>query len=152
MSEKIAVHWFRQDLRIKDNPSLEAASKFDSFIPIYILDDTNSGEFKMGSASRWWLYHSLNKLNESLGGSLRLFKGDPCVILPKLIEDYSVSNVFWNRCYEPWRIDRDKKIKNELEKMLVREKRMEIFKKCLIFLDTRVELDQNGFKFDIFEH
>jgi|TARA_B100000902_G_C26797113_1_gene662728 ribonuclease D len=44
------------------------------------------------------------------------------------------------------------KIKNELEKMLIREKRMEIFKKCLIFLDTRVELDQSGFKFDIFEH
>ena len=44
------------------------------------------------------------------------------------------------------------KIKNELEKMLIREKRMDIFKKCLIFLDTRVELDQNGFKFDIFEH
>ena len=44
------------------------------------------------------------------------------------------------------------KIKNELEKMLIREKRMEIFKKCLSFLDTRVELDQNGFKFDIFEH
>ena len=44
------------------------------------------------------------------------------------------------------------KIKSELEKMLLREKRMEIFKKCLIFLDTRVELDQSGFKFDIFEH
>ena len=44
------------------------------------------------------------------------------------------------------------KIKNELEKMLIREKRMEIFKKCLIFLDTRVALDQSGFKFDIFEH
>jgi len=44
------------------------------------------------------------------------------------------------------------KIKNELEKMLIREKRMDIFKKCLSFLDTRVELDQNGFKFDIFEH
>ena len=44
------------------------------------------------------------------------------------------------------------KIKTELEKMLIREKRMEIFKKCLSFLDTRVELDQNGFKFDIFEH
>ena len=29
---------------------------------------------------------------------------------------------------------------------------MEIFKKCLSFLDTRVELDQSGFKFDIFEH
>ena len=44
------------------------------------------------------------------------------------------------------------KIKNELEKMLVREKRMDIFKNCLNFLDTRVELDQSGFKFDIFEH
>ncbi len=44
------------------------------------------------------------------------------------------------------------KIKNELEKMLVREKRVDIFNKCLNFLDARVELDQNGFKFDIFEH
>ena len=44
------------------------------------------------------------------------------------------------------------KIKLELEKMLIREKRMEIFKNCLNFLDTRVKLDQTGFKFDIFEH
>ena len=44
------------------------------------------------------------------------------------------------------------KIKFELEKMLIREKRMSIFNKCLEFLDTRVTLDQNGFKFDIFEH
>ena len=44
------------------------------------------------------------------------------------------------------------KIKKELEKMLIREKRMNIFNRCLSFLDTRVELDQNGFKFDIFEH
>ena len=44
------------------------------------------------------------------------------------------------------------KIKNELEKMLIREKRINVFNRCLSFLDTRVELDQNGFKFDIFEH
>ena len=44
------------------------------------------------------------------------------------------------------------KIKNELEKMLIREKRMDLYKKCINFLDTRVELDQTGFKFDIFEH
>ena len=44
------------------------------------------------------------------------------------------------------------KIKEELEGMLIREKRMDIFKKCLEFLDTRVELDQKGFKEDIFEH
>ena len=44
------------------------------------------------------------------------------------------------------------KIKSELEKMLIRENRMELFKSCFNFLNTRVELDQNGFKFDIFEH
>ena len=44
------------------------------------------------------------------------------------------------------------KIKSELESMLIREKRIDIFKKCLEFLDTRVELDQKGFKEDIFEH
>ena len=44
------------------------------------------------------------------------------------------------------------KIKKELENMLIREKRIDIFQKCLAFLDTRVELDQKGFKEDIFEH
>ena len=44
------------------------------------------------------------------------------------------------------------KIKTELERMLIREKRLDIFNNCLTFLDTRVALDQNGFKFDIFEH
>ena len=44
------------------------------------------------------------------------------------------------------------KIKANLEKMLIRENRMELFQNCLLFLNTRIELDQNGFKFDIFEH
>ena len=44
------------------------------------------------------------------------------------------------------------KIKAQLEKMLVREKRMDLFNRCINFLDTRIELDQNSFKFDIFEH
>ena len=44
------------------------------------------------------------------------------------------------------------KIKVELEKMLIREERMNIYKKCIEFLDTRIELYQKGFKFSIFEH
>ena len=44
------------------------------------------------------------------------------------------------------------KIKNELEKMLIRENRLELFKKRVAFLDTRIELDHSGFKIDIFEH
>ena len=44
------------------------------------------------------------------------------------------------------------RIKTELEKMLIREGRIDIYKKCIEFLDTRIELDQKGFKFSIFEH
>jgi ribonuclease D len=44
------------------------------------------------------------------------------------------------------------KIKHDLEKMLVREDRLVIYKKCIEYLDTRIELDQKGFKFSIFEH
>jgi ribonuclease D len=44
------------------------------------------------------------------------------------------------------------KIKGELEKMLKRENRMDLYKNCIMFLDTRIKLDQSGFKFDVFEH
>ena len=44
------------------------------------------------------------------------------------------------------------KIHSELDKILVRENRLELYKKCIEFLDTRIELDQKGFKFDIFSH
>ena len=44
------------------------------------------------------------------------------------------------------------RIKNELEKMLKRENRMDLYKNCITFLDTRIKLDQSGFKFDVFEH
>ena len=44
------------------------------------------------------------------------------------------------------------KIKQELSKMLLRENRMGLFKSCMDFLETRVELDQKGFKDDIFHH
>ena len=115
MTLKKSIHWFRQDLRINDNPSLNSASQFDTFLPIYILDDVNSGEFSMGAASRWWLHHSLTKLNKNLNGKLLIYKGNPSEILEKLIEENEITHISWNRCYEPWRIKRDKEIKKELE-------------------------------------
>lgn len=63
----LTIHWFRQDLRLSDNPSLSAAVKNGDVLPIYTLDDYNPGHHIMGEASRVWLHYSLNKLNESLG-------------------------------------------------------------------------------------
>ena len=43
-------------------------------------------------------------------------------------------------------------IHNELEKILQREKRVELYKECLKFLKTRVDLDLALFKDDIWSH
>ena len=115
MKKGTAIHWFRQDLRLSDNPALDSATQYETLIPIYILDEVNSGEFKMGAASKWWLHQSLTKLNESLDGKLLVYQGNPHEILNKLIEEQEVSYVTWNRCYEPWRIYRDKEIKRNFE-------------------------------------
>jgi deoxyribodipyrimidine photolyase len=47
MTEGTAIHWFRQDLRIKDNPSLESAAKYKSFIPIYIWLQTPKKDYPL---------------------------------------------------------------------------------------------------------
>jgi len=122
MSKGIAIHWFRQDLRITDNPSLETAAEFDAVLPIYILDDENSQEFKMGSASRWWLHNSLQSLNESLDGKLSIYSQNPEIVIQELLKKYEIKAVFWNRCYEPWRIDRDIDIKAYLDDKKIENK------------------------------
>ncbi len=68
----------------------------------------------MGSASRQWLHHSLRALNKSLGGKLHIFKGDPFLIFEQLLETNTIKGIFWNRCYEPWRMTRDASLKDQL--------------------------------------
>jgi deoxyribodipyrimidine photo-lyase len=115
MSTALNIVWFRQDLRLRDNPALIAASQQGRILPVYILDDSNAGDWAMGTASRWWLHQSLTALNQSLDNKLWVLKGDPKTLLPKLCADKQVSGVYWNRCYEPWRIKRDKALKQKLE-------------------------------------
>ena len=109
--KNINVMWFRQDLRLADNPALTNALKDGKTLPIFILDDFNSKEHVNGAASKWWLHHSLIKLNISLKNKLCFFRGNPIDILGEINKRFEISNIFWSRCYEPWRIKRDKKIK-----------------------------------------
>ena len=44
------------------------------------------------------------------------------------------------------------KIKEDLNKMLVRENRIVLYESCVQFLKTRIKLDQEGFAEDIFSH
>lgn len=117
---KKLICWFRRDLRIHDNPALYNAAKEGLVLPIYILDDSNSAEYATGSASKVWLHHSLIALNLKLQGNLIVNRGNPIEILTKLVNFYKIDNVYWNRCYEPWQMDRDKNIKKALEERSVK--------------------------------
>ncbi|MCB9988912.1 MAG: deoxyribodipyrimidine photo-lyase [Rhodospirillales bacterium] len=116
MSHSPVILWFRQDLRLGDNLAVLAAYKARRPVfPVFILDDKNAGVWKHGGASRWWLHKSLQALNEKLGGTLRFYRGDARQIIPDLAKEYKAQAVFWNRCYEPWRTERDKQIKATLK-------------------------------------
>tara|TARA_Y100000389_G_scaffold184451_1_gene202921 strand:- start:2880 stop:4322 length:1443 start_codon:yes stop_codon:yes gene_type:complete len=117
MTKKIAICWFRQDLRLYDNKALFEASKNENILPIYILDDENSKKYKIGSASRLWLHYSLKSLKKSLGGKLSVYSGNPEEILVNILNRHEVEAIYWNRCYEPWRIKRDSKIKTHLKNL-----------------------------------
>ena len=117
MMEDVAVCWFRQDMRLSDNPALSAAAEHQHVLPVYVLDTKNPGTFVPGAASQWWLHCSLHALNQSLGGKLSVYEGDPKQILADIVQRLPVTAVHWNRCYEPWSMERDTKIKTTLIQM-----------------------------------
>ncbi|MGN6572116.1 MAG: cryptochrome/photolyase family protein [Pseudolabrys sp.] len=105
------IVWFRQDLRIGDNPALAAAGKHGPVVPLYILDE--EGRRPLGAASRWWLHHSLTALEENLGG-LVLRRGDPAKALLEIAKTAGADRIVWNRCHEPDAIARDEAVVDAL--------------------------------------
>lgn len=106
-----AIFWFRNDLRLHDNPGLMAAIEVGQVLPIFILDP----RFNLGSVSRCWLHHSLDSLNNSLHHVLNLYKGDSEEVICSLIAKFEITHVFWNRVYEPDQIKRDASLKSLLK-------------------------------------
>jgi len=116
------IVWFRQDLRLSDNPALQegVASKLP-IVPLYIDDSAEIEEAysRPGGATKWWLHHSLMSLDTELkkqGSRLIVRRGSPEQVLTKLIDEVSAERVCWNRCYEPQSIERDKGLKQALGK------------------------------------
>jgi deoxyribodipyrimidine photo-lyase len=111
------IVWFRNDLRLFDNPALHAAAAEtgSAIIPLYIFDTKDhTRPWRSGGASRVWLYHSLQKLSLSTCNHLIFKAGNPLDILTDIIQKTGASAVYWNRCYDPGSIARDQTIKSSL--------------------------------------
>jgi deoxyribodipyrimidine photo-lyase len=115
-----AIIWFRRDLRLQDNPTLQwAALHGMEVIALYIHAESEDGIWKRGAASRWWLHHSLQSLQRDLRQNnieLHLFKGDSLDVLKQLITDTSATTLLMNRLWEPHLHQRDQQLKGDLEK------------------------------------
>jgi deoxyribodipyrimidine photo-lyase len=113
-----AIVWFRQDLRLRDNPALQAAARLGGpIVPVYILCDAEEQDFAAGGASRWWLHRSLAALADDLrtrGSRLSLLRGPALECLREAAARTGAGAVFWNRRYEPAAVARDIEVKSQL--------------------------------------
>ena len=116
------IVWFRQDLRLADNPALAAAARSGRpVIPLYVLE-ANPASRPLGGAARWWLDKSLRARSADLaarGGRLVLRRGDAARIVETLAAETGASGVYWNRLYDPATIERDGDLKAALKSVSV---------------------------------
>ena len=114
-----AVVWLRRDLRLHDNAALMAALETGLALTVlYVDDQKNAGEWRLGGASAAWLYKSLASLDlslQKLGAKLLIRRGDSGAVLAELCQEVSATHVFWHRLYEPDVVARDTAIKTQLK-------------------------------------
>ncbi|KWS02850.1 Deoxyribodipyrimidine photolyase [Lysobacter capsici AZ78] len=141
----IALVWFRNDLRLSDNPALRAALDAGYIpVPIYIHAPDEHGSWRPGAASDAWRHRSLEALDRDLrkrGSHLRRFFGPSLATLQSLVLATDAKAVFWNRRYEPYIEKRDTKIKQALRRM---DLEVESFNSALMFEPWTLRTKQGG--------
>ena len=148
MSQNIIV-WFRQDLRLDDNPALEAAiAAKHPIIPLFI-DDRN-GQRAPGTMARWWRDQSLARLDADLqarGSRLIYRTGDSKSVLDALIAETGADIIYWNRQYEAASVARDTSIKQDLK---ARGLTVESFNSHMLFEPWEITSKSTGGPFKVF--
>lgn len=113
---KPSLVWFRDDLRLADNPALHAAAALgEPIIALYVLDEESPGVRPLGAAVKWWLHHSLALLADQLrerGVPLVLGRGPATDVVTRVAEHTGA--VFWNRRYGAPERDIDTQLKAAL--------------------------------------
>ena len=149
-SKAPALVWFRQDLRLADNPALAAAiERGYPVIPVYIWAPEEEGDWPPGAASKWWLGRSLANFSAALkkrGSRLIVRRGPAAESLSRLIAETGATAVFWNRRYEPAAVARDSSLSSRLGERGVLT---ESFNGSLLF-DPWAIRNQSGQPFRVF--
>ena len=115
------IFWHRRDLRIHDNAGLYKALKSGEIIqPIFIFDTTILSKLPVSDQRVLFIHQELQKLKAKyaeLGSDLKVFHGNPRDIIPLIVETYNAKIVYTNRDYEPYALQRDKALFEQLKEV-----------------------------------
>ena len=119
-----SIVWFRNDLRVTDNATLNAAVKSSvEVIPVFILDpvqwaEDRWGQLKTGPFRSRFLLESLTDLKadlEDLGGALLVRRGEPAEVLKALAQTHGAQAVFATAEHTSEELQREAQVAEVLE-------------------------------------
>ena len=147
---KTNIFWFRRDLRLDDNIGLNSAlSSGNPVLGIFIFDEDIIENLPKDDARISFIYQKLEEINKRLNtvnSSLLVIKGKPINVFNNLIKEYEIENLYSNLDYEPYAIDRDKKISDLLKKNKIHHFQ---YKDQVIFGPTEI-LKENSLPYTVF--
>ena len=130
--------WIRRDLRLHDHAALAESLQKETTV-VFVFDRHILDKLTKKTDRRiTFIYQSLLELEHrlrKLGSSLLVCYGNPEDEIPRLAQELKVTKVFWNRDYEPYAKDRDKKVKQKLKSLGVES---EDFKDTVFFEASEV--------------
>ena len=147
---KLALHWFRRDLRVHDNTAFSrAVSQAERVVPVFILEDALRTGPDVGAARLAFLLRSLDELRttlKELGYPLIVRRGRSEQEIPALARELGAEAVFCNKRYEPYAQARDARVFNALNSMGVG---FELIKDSVIWEEQEI-LTKGGTPYTVF--
>ena len=116
-----AIWWVRRDLRLRDNPALQAAiSASEGVVPLFIIDPALAkGEWEGRNA---FLFQGLQELHvslQALGSGLVIRHGNPAQVLPQVLSECAATMVFAEEDFTPTARKRDAALQQSLPLTLI---------------------------------
>lgn len=112
---RIAIHWFRRDLRLNDNHGLyRALNEHGDVLPLFIFDTHILDKLTTKKDRRVdFIHRTLEGLQRGLvkaGGTIRVEHGSPLEVWKRLLEEFEITGVTANHDHEPYALQRDAQV------------------------------------------
>lgn len=142
---KVNAFWFRRDLRLEDNHGLWVAlTSGKPVIAIFIFDDHILESLPENDARVQFIHTRILAIQEELAHEnsyIHVLKGSPQKCWNEVVGLYDIDTVFFNHDYEPYALQRDGSIKDQLSKSGIK---MQGYKDHLIFEENEVVKDDGN--------